>query len=112
MYRRQEFFVLGEDAAGVDVPRERPQVRQHAVHVSGLALFRHTHPTHARCSAEAALYPMRVPGLPQSLTEAPSDGIFTIPRAISSAGERCLHTAEVAGSIPASPTLNIFGSTR
>ena len=25
--------------------------------------------------------------------------------AISSAGERCLHTAEVAGSIPASPTL-------
>ena len=26
------------------------------------------------------------------------------PRAISSAGERCLHTAEVAGSIPASPT--------
>ena len=24
--------------------------------------------------------------------------------AISSAGERCLHTAEVAGSIPASPT--------
>ena len=37
-------------------------------------------------------------------TEAPNSGIFTAPGAISSAGERCLHTAEDAGSIPASPT--------
>src|SRR5215208_6459800 len=28
--------------------------------------------------------------------------------AISSAGERCLHTAEVAGSNPASPTLKVL----
>ena len=31
--------------------------------------------------------------------------VYSLPhRAISSAGERCLHTAEVAGSKPASPT--------
>src|SRR5215218_8604295 len=42
--------------------------------------------------------------LRKSLTEAPGNGIFTAPGAISSAGERCLHTAEVAGSNPASPT--------
>ncbi len=42
------------------------------------------------------------------LTMALTNGIFpglADKRAISSAGERCLHTAEVAGSIPASPTL-------
>ena len=31
--------------------------------------------------------------------------LYFVLRAISSAGERCLHTAEVAGSKPASPTL-------
>ena len=31
--------------------------------------------------------------------------LYFVLRAISSAGERCLHTAEVAGSNPASPTL-------
>ena len=33
-------------------------------------------------------------------------------RALSSAGERCLHTAEVTGSIPVAPTLGIPGGTR
>jgi hypothetical protein len=42
--------------------------------------------------------------LSTSLTEALANGIFTASGAISSAGERCLHTAEDAGSIPASPT--------
>jgi hypothetical protein len=42
--------------------------------------------------------------LSNSLTADPANGIFMALRAISSAGERCLHTAEVAGSNPASPT--------
>jgi hypothetical protein len=41
---------------------------------------------------------------PDRFTAPFRDGIFVLPRAISSAGERCLHTAEVAGSKPASPT--------
>ena len=43
-------------------------------------------------------------GLFERFTAPFWDGIFVLPRAISSAGERCLHTAEVAGSKPASPT--------
>ena len=46
--------------------------------------------------------------LGKSLTEALGNGIFTPPGAISSAGERCLHTAEVAGSSPASPTEKVL----
>src|SRR5919202_5297659 len=46
-------------------------------------------------------------GYARSLTEMAVSAIFFRSRAISSAGERCLHTAEVAGSNPASPTLKL-----
>ena len=52
----QELPVLREDAAGLDLPRERPQVRQHAIQVPRrLAPFRHTPPFP---DMPAALYPM------------------------------------------------------
>jgi hypothetical protein len=55
-------------------------------------------------AAEASIISEGVHSLRKSLTEALANGIFTASGAISSAGERCLHTAEVAGSNPASPT--------
>ena len=50
---------------------------------------------------------------PDRFTAPSTNGIFDLSRAISSAGERCLHTAEVAGSKPASPTSRSgnFGDT-
>src|SRR5919112_5872691 len=55
-------------------------------------------------AAEAGIISEGHRRLRKSLTEALGNGIFTALGAISSAGERCLHTAEVAGSNPASPT--------
>src|SRR5215210_5084850 len=103
--RRQKLPVLREDAARLDVPRERPQVSQHPVQVlRRLAPFGHTPSSRPLVCRRSGIISDAFPRLSQSLTEALQGGIFTIPGAISSAGERCLHTAEVAGSNPASPT--------
>ena len=54
-----------------------------------------------------------VAGDPSARFTAPfQDGIFVLPRAISSAGERCLHTAEATGSIPVAPTEPPFTPVR
>src|SRR5215212_3865912 len=100
----EEAAVLREYGARLDVLRERPQVGQHAVESPHRpATFRHSI-SHPLFTAKAGIISDALRSPPKSLTEAPDDGIFSPPGAISSAGERCLHTAEVAGSNPASPT--------
>src|SRR5690606_34976009 len=67
---------------------------------------REAHPGHGRRPARSGLGSCEGPWVGIEAHPTRSGNIWVL-RALSSAGERCLHTAEVTGSIPVAPTLRI-----
>jgi hypothetical protein len=59
----------------------------------------------SRCFSYGAHFSHKCAPAVVTRTYAPGFGSMNQGRAISSAGERSLHTREAAGSIPASPTI-------